>query len=84
MTVCTAEHRDFDLKSILQLVFKTYKNKKSWSISVKNQEILQNKEMKHLSLNENLWKLTILITWKKKLILKKEKKRLEIAEKKIC
>ena len=41
--------------------------------------------MKHLSLNKNLWKLTILIKWKKKNLtkkLKKEKKRRrEIAEK---
>ena len=31
-----------------------------------NQAILQKREMKNLSLNKNLWKLTILITWKNK------------------
>ena len=52
---------------------------------VKNQAILQKREMKHLSLNKNLWKLTVLIKRKKKNLtkkLKKEKKsRREIAEK---
>ena len=50
----------------------------------KNQTILQKKEMTHLSWNKTLWKLTILITWKKKLMKrfkKKKKKRREIAEK---
>ena len=82
---CTAERSGFDLKSTFQLVFKTYKDKKRWSISVKNQAILQKREMKHLSLNKNLWKLTVLIKRKKKNLtkkLKKEKKsRREIAEK---
>ena len=82
---CTRERCGFDLKSIFQLVFKSYKYKKSWSISLKNQAILQKKEMKHLSLNKNLWKLTILMTRKKKKLMKKlkkeKKKRREIAEK---
>ena len=82
---CTRERRGFDLKSIFQLVFKSYKYKKRWSISLKNQAILQKKEMKHLSLNKNLWKLTILMTRKKKKLMKKlkkeKKKRREIAEK---
>ena len=65
----------FWIKSTFQLVFKTYKDKKSWSISVKNQAfLLQKKEMTHLSLNKNLWKLTILIQWKKKKSMKKSKK----------
>ena len=43
----------------------------------KNQTILQKKEMTHLSWNKTLWKLTILITWKKKLMkrLKKKEKK---------
>ena len=82
---CTRERRGFDLKSTFQLVFKSYKYKKRPSISLKNQAILQKKEIKHLSLNKNLWKLTILITVKKKKLMKKlkkeKKKRREIAEK---
>ena len=75
---CTTECRDFDLKSTFQLVLKTYKGKKSQSISVENQAVLQKKEMKYLSLNKLFWKLTILITRKKKMLMKKlknEKKR---------
>ena len=71
---CTRERCGFDLKSIFQLVFKSYKYKKRWTISLKNQAILQKKEMKHLSLNKNLWKLTFLITQKKKKLMKKLKK----------
>ena len=50
---------------------------------VKNQSILQKTEMKHLSLNKNLWNLTISITRQNKMLtkkMKKEKER-EIAEK---
>ena len=57
--------------------------KKSWNILVKNQSILQKTEMKHLSLNKNLWNLTISITRQNKMLtkkMKKEKER-EIAEK---
>ena len=57
--------------------------KKSWNILVKNQSILQKTEMKHLSLNKNLWNLTISITRQIKMLtkkMKKEKER-EIAEK---
>ena len=43
--------------------------------------------MKHLTLNKNLWKLMVLMTWKNKKLTKKlrkeGKKRSEIAEKQI-
>ena len=63
---CTTERCAFDLKSAFQLVFKICKDKKTLEHLGKEKAILQKREMKNLSLNKNLWKLTILITWKNK------------------
>ena len=63
---CTTERCAFDLKSTFQLVFKICKDKKTLEHLGKEKAILQKREMKNLSLNKNLWKLTTLITWKNK------------------
>ena len=38
-------------------MFKTYKDKKSWNILVKNQVILQKREMKYLGFNKKTLKI---------------------------
>ena len=50
-----------DIENRTQQLNETCKDKKSLSILVKNQGILQKREMKHLILNKNLWKLKILM-----------------------